>query len=93
MKFIAMYTRWLQSGRREILLRLGKTYSTTRLPKVRWPLDVDKGAACSTNGMSTQSQDGKLPTLDKNKVRLLRNIKSLSYLEGVEAIILAQILG
>ena len=75
------------------LLYLGKTYSTSRLPEVRRPLDGDKGAASSTSGMSTRSQDRKLPTLDREKVRLLKNTKSLSSLKGVEAIILAQKLG
>ena len=43
--------------------------------------------------MSTQSQDKRLQTLDQEKFRLLKSIKSLSTLKGVEAIMLAQKLG
>ena len=43
--------------------------------------------------MSTQSQDKKLLTLDREKYRLLKSIKSVSTLKGVEAIMLAKKLG
>jgi len=43
--------------------------------------------------MSTRSQDKTLGTLGREKLRLLKNIKSLSALKGVEAIMLAQKLG
>ena len=75
------------------LFWLGETYSTGRLPKVPRPLNGEKATTSSTSGMSTRSQDRKLPTLDREKVRLLKNTKSLSSLKGVEAIILAQKLG
>lgn len=72
---------------------LGKTHLTGRLPEVSRPLDGEKGATSSTSGMSTRSQDKTLGTLDREKARLLKNIKSLSALKGVEAIMLAQKLG
>lgn len=70
-----------------------KIYSTGRLPKVSRPLDGNAGAASSNSKMSTRSQERKLPALDQQKVRLLKNIKSLSVLKDVEAIMLAQKLG
>ena len=46
------------------LVCLGKSYSTSKLPKASRPLEGEKTATSSTSGMSTQSQDKKLLTLD-----------------------------
>ena len=75
------------------LVCLGKKYSTRKLPKTSRPLEGEKTATSSTSGMSTQSQDKKLLTLDREKYRLLKSIKSVSTLKGVEAIMLAEKLG
>lgn len=75
------------------LVWLGKTYFTDRLPEAPCPLDGEKDATSSTSGMSTRSQDKTLGALDREKVRLLKKIKSLSTLKGVEAIMIAQKLG
>lgn len=72
---------------------IAKTHLTSRLPQVSYPFCEEKGAASSTNGMSTRSQDKRLGTLDHEKMRLLKSIKSISTLKGVEAILLAQKLG
>ena len=75
------------------LLCLEKRYSTSKLPKFPQPLDGEKVVTTSTSGMFTRSQDKKLLTLDREKFRVLKSIKSLSTLKGVEAIMLAQKLG
>ena len=75
------------------LVCLGKSYSTSKLPKASRPLEGEKTVTSSTSGMSTQSQDKKLLTLDLEKYRLLKSIKSVSTLKGVEAIMLAKKLG
>lgn len=75
------------------LVCLGKSYSTSKLPKASRPLEGEKTATSSTSGMSTRSQDKKLLTLDREKYRLLKSIKSVSTLKGVEAIMLAKKLG
>ena len=63
------------------------------MSEASYPLDGENSATSSATRMSTLSQDKKCLTLDREKVRLLKNIKSLSALKGVEAIILAQKLG
>ncbi|MCO5581977.1 hypothetical protein L7F22_035866 [Adiantum nelumboides] len=75
------------------LVCLQKTYSTSRLPEAPRVLDDENGASSSTTGMSTRSQDKKRLTLDREKMRILKNIKSISSLKGVELIMLAQKLG
>ena len=75
------------------LVCLGKSYSISKLPKASRPLEGEKTATSSTSEMSTQCQDKKILTLDQEKYRLLKSIKSLSTLKGVEAIMLAQKLG
>ncbi|MCO5596613.1 hypothetical protein L7F22_050680 [Adiantum nelumboides] len=75
------------------LVCLQKTYSTSRLPEAPRVLDDENGASSSTTGMSTRSQDKKRLTLDREKLRILKNIKSISSLKGVELIMLAQKLG
>ncbi|MCO5564178.1 hypothetical protein L7F22_017835 [Adiantum nelumboides] len=75
------------------LVCLQKTYSTSRLPKAPRVLDDENGASSSTTGMSTRSRDKKKLTLDREKMRILKNIKSISSLKGVELIMLAQKLG
>ncbi|MCO5606587.1 hypothetical protein L7F22_060775 [Adiantum nelumboides] len=77
------------------LVCLQKTYSTSRLPKAPRVLDDENGAGASssTTGMSTRSRDKKRLTLDREKMRILKNIKSISSLKGVELIMLAQKLG
>ena len=61
--------------------------------KTPHPLDGEKATTSSTSGMSTQSQDKKLLTLDREKFRLLKTIKSVSTLKGIEVIMLAKKLG
>ncbi|MCO5588735.1 hypothetical protein L7F22_042694 [Adiantum nelumboides] len=75
------------------LVCLQKTYSTSRLPEAPRVLDDENGASSSTTGMSTRSRDKKRLTLDREKMRILKNIKSISSLKGVELIMLAQKLG
>ena len=75
------------------LVWLEETHSIGRLPKVPCPLEGDKGATSSASGMSTQSQDKSLETLDQEKKRLLRHVKSISTLKSVEASMIAQKLG
>ncbi|MCO5587469.1 hypothetical protein L7F22_041418 [Adiantum nelumboides] len=75
------------------LVCLQKTYSTSRLPEAPRVLDDENGASFSTTGMSTRSRDKKRLTLDREKMRILKNIKSISSLKGVELIMLAQKLG
>ncbi|MCO5591555.1 hypothetical protein L7F22_045542 [Adiantum nelumboides] len=75
------------------LVCLQKTYSTSRLPDAPRVLDDENGASSSTTRMSTRSQDKKRLTLDQEKMRILKNIKSISSLKGVELIMLAQKLG
>ncbi|MCO5610177.1 hypothetical protein L7F22_064413 [Adiantum nelumboides] len=75
------------------LVCLQKTYSTSRLPEAPRVLDNENGASSSTTGMSTRSRDKKRLTLDREKMRILKNIKSISSLKGVELIMLAQKLG
>ncbi|MCO5614754.1 hypothetical protein L7F22_069038 [Adiantum nelumboides] len=75
------------------LVCLQKTYSTSRLPEAPCVLDDENGASSSTTGMSTRSQNKKRLTLDQEKMRILKNIKSISSLKGVELIMLAQKLG
>ncbi|MCO5566848.1 hypothetical protein L7F22_020530 [Adiantum nelumboides] len=75
------------------LVCLQKTYSTSRLPEAPCVLDDENGASSSTTGMSTRSRDKKRLTLDREKMRILKNIKSISSLKGVELIMLAQKLG
>ncbi|MCO5610633.1 hypothetical protein L7F22_064872 [Adiantum nelumboides] len=70
-----------------------KTYSTSRLPEAPRVLDDENGASCSTTIMSTKSQDKKRLTLDRKNMKILKNIKSISTLKGVELIMLAQRLG
>ena len=72
---------------------LGKSYSTSKLPKAPRALDSEKTATSSTSGMSTRSHDKKILTVDREKFRLLKSIKSVSTLKSVEAIMLAQKLG
>ncbi|MCO5603473.1 hypothetical protein L7F22_057623 [Adiantum nelumboides] len=75
------------------LVCLQKTYSTSRLPEAPRVLDDENGASSSTTGMSTRSRDKKRLTLDREKMKILKNIKSISSLKGVELIMLAQKLG
>ncbi|MCO5614410.1 hypothetical protein L7F22_068691 [Adiantum nelumboides] len=75
------------------LVCLQKTYSTSRLPEAPRVLADENGVSSSTTGMSTRSQDKKRLTLDREKMRILKNIKSISSLKGVELIMLAQKLG
>ncbi len=91
--FIIMYTWIFAEWEERNLVCLAQNYSTGRLPEASYPLDGENSATSSATRMSTRSQDKKCLTLDREKVRLLKNIKSLSALKGVEAIILAQKLG
>ncbi|MCO5584734.1 hypothetical protein L7F22_038666 [Adiantum nelumboides] len=75
------------------LVCLQKTYSISRLPEAPRVLDDENGASSSTTGMSTRSREKKRLTLDREKMRILKNIKSISSLKGVELIMLAQKLG
>ncbi|MCO5563061.1 hypothetical protein L7F22_016697 [Adiantum nelumboides] len=75
------------------LVCLQKTYSTSKLPEAPRVLNDENGASSSTTGMSTRSRDKKRLTLDREKMRILKNIKSISSLKGVELIMLAQKLG
>ena len=84
-----MVAKWEERN----LLSLGKSFFTSKLPKASRPLEGEKAAASSTSGISTRSQDKKLLTLDREKYRLLKSIKSISALKGVEAIMLAEKLG
>ena len=70
-----------------------KNYSTRRLQEAPRPLDGENGATSSNTGVSTRSHDNKHSTLVREKVRLLKSIKSLSTLKGVQAIMIAQKLG
>ena len=75
------------------LVCLQKSYFISKLPKAPWPLQGEKTTTSSTSGMSTQSQDKKLLTLDREKFKLLKSIISVSTLKGAEAIMLAKKLG
>ncbi|MCO5580538.1 hypothetical protein L7F22_034406 [Adiantum nelumboides] len=82
-------TKWEEHN----LVCLQKNYSTSRLPDFLCVPESENGASSSTTGMSTRRQDKKKPTLDQEKLRILKNIKSISTLKGVELIMLAQKLG
>ena len=73
---------------------IDRNYTTGRLPEAPCNFDGEKGATSSTtSGISTRSRDKTKITLDREKIRLLKSVKSIATMKGVEAIMLARKLG